>query len=127
MIQSFDAFTEGLLERGDLEELSGLSVAIEAAEYLRKKLYTAPTKEPLLPALGGLPFALKKTVLADLAEWKKAGITPVFVFSGLDLGKNAASFEKSEIASQTNRQAWESYGQNDAEGAVKTFGDSGAF
>ncbi|KAB2573175.1 DNA repair protein [Lasiodiplodia theobromae] len=124
MISTQDDWAANLAEHSKLEELSGCSVAIDAADHLNRLLNDPQWKEPLLPALGGLPFSMKRLVLDDLQRWKNHNITPFFVFNGLDFGKRDKSFRTSDEASRVTAEAWELYNQSEAERAVSTFGEA---
>jgi len=77
------AKAEGLETLGGIEQFKGARVAIDAEDYLHSILTNPSTREPLLPALGGLPFALQKNVDDDLKNFAEAGVIPIFVFNGL--------------------------------------------
>lgn len=124
MISTQDDWAANLAEHSKLDELSGFSVAIDAADHLTRLLNDPQWKEPLLPALGGLPFSMKRLVLDDLQRWKNHNITPLFVFNGLDFGKRDRSFRASDDASRVTAEAWELYNQSEAERAVQTFGEA---
>lgn len=132
MIRNFDEWTERLVERGPMSNLSGGVVGIEATEYLNRihKLpvpnVDRPIKEALLTALGGTPFGLKFVIKTTLQVWKDNGITPFFVFSGLDVGKRDAPFAASEVAASINAKAWQLYDNHQAEAAVEAFSNSGS-
>lgn len=128
MINSFDVWAQAsnVLENSRLDELTGTVIAIEAAHYLSNRIFNDPQwREPLLPALGGVPFAMKRLVEGDLRKFKEHNITPIFVFGGLDVGKKDNTvFEASKKASSTCEAAWELYNQHQAQNAVDTFGNS---
>lgn len=124
MISTNDDWAASLAEHSKLDELAGCSVAIDAADHLNRLLNDPQWKEPLLPALGGLPFSMKRLVLDDLQRWKTHNIQPLFVFNGLDVGKRDKSFRVSDEASRVTAEAWELYNQSEAERAVATFGEA---
>jgi len=112
-------------ERSDLQELSGTRVGIEAADYLTNRILNHPrTKEPLVPALGGLPLALQQHIEADLDVFKREGIEPRFVFSGLDLTNPENPFERKQDEAVVNANAWNLYDNHQAEASVAKFGES---
>jgi hypothetical protein len=86
---------------------------------------TPPTKEPLLSALGGFPLSLKAHIETALDQWQTSGLTPVFVFDGMDIGKPDKPFDGPNSASRANTAAWDLYDQHQAHAAVAAFGDSG--
>ena len=80
--------------------------------------------EPLLPAHGGNGFTIKKRVDEDLARFRDAGITPWFVFNGLDIASRdrAAILNESRKAAKDLDAAWAIYDSGDGERAVQNFG-----
>lgn len=100
-------------------------IGIEADHYLQKLLTTAPSKEPLVTALGGFPFSLKNTVEADIDDLHKAGIKPVFVFRGLKTVRTEKPFSTVDDSPASRARAWELYDQGLANEAVEAFGAAG--
>lgn len=129
MINGFEEWATSLSEWYEIEQLSGAVIAIEAADYLNSLIRNPNTIEALLPALGGLPFSLRGYVLKDVGILRSHGINPVFVFSGLDVGKDDnkrdAAFRASDEAARIHASAWLQYDQHKPEEAVKTFKESG--
>jgi hypothetical protein len=131
MLRDFDEWSAHLAEIASMSQLEGATVGIEAAEYLNRiaKLSVPEIDraivEQLLPALGGLPFGLKYVIQKTLIAWREHNITPIFVFSGLDVGKRDSTFATAEAGAQTNALAWAHYDNNQGELAVKTFAESG--
>lgn len=115
---------ESLESTGSLSQFRDTRLAIDAEDYLTSLLTTTLTREPLLPALGGLPFALQKHVDADVTHFQNAGITPVFVFNGLDVGsrERAIISKESKKAAATLSEAWTIYDQGRGDDAVVAFG-----
>jgi hypothetical protein len=115
---------DGLEYTGQLEQFRGTRIGIEAEEYLRTILTTTLTREPLLPALGGLPFALQKHVDDGLSNYREAGIEPAFVFSGLQVASKDQAMIGREFkkATKTLDEAWSIYDQGRGEEAVSAFG-----
>lgn len=132
MIRQFDEWTASLAEMANLDTLRGSVVGIEASDYLNRLPkfpvpdIQRPIKESLIPALGPIPFGLRSVVRKTIDVWRKHGVTPLFVFSGLDVGKRDTTFNASEEAARINNQAWNLYYSNDAEKSVATFGKSEA-
>lgn len=116
------AVNEGITASGPIEQLRNRTVGIDAEDYLQS-LLTAGNREPLLPALGGLPFTLKTRVDQDLDAFAEAEVVPVFVFNGLDLAchDTASVLTESRKASTTLTDAWNIYDQGKGEEAVSMF------
>jgi hypothetical protein len=133
MIRDFEEWTTQLAERVRIDTLNGAVIGIEASDYLdRLDRFHVPVvhplviKEPLTPALGGTPFGLKPIFRATINAWRNAGITPLFVFSGLDVGKNDSVLADALRNTQLHSEAWALYDKNDANRAVDTFRKSTA-
>ena len=101
-------------------------IGIDASYFLRRLLYSPGSKEPLLSALGGFPFALTHLVEIELNALKSHGIDYRFVFNGLDAGKKDDAARQLSIQASTNIQAWELYDRQQADQVVEAFGSSGA-
>ncbi len=120
------ATNEGLTLSGPIEQLKGARVGIDAEDYVCHILFTAH-KEPLLPALGGLPLGLHKRVSEDLENFREAEITPIFVFNGLELAcrDRSSIFRDSRKAEKLLNEAWSVYDKGEAGPAVDAFGRAG--
>lgn len=105
-----------------LEQLRNHRLGIEAEDYINNILINPPTREPLLPALGGLPFSLEDTVKNHLSSLSQHGIEPYFVFSGLSYTGQENKLQASLKAAKTVANAWELYGNSQPEHAVSEFG-----
>ncbi|RAR07197.1 XPG N-terminal domain containing protein [Stemphylium lycopersici] len=125
MIRDFVQWTAAFSELGDLENMRGCRVGIEAAEYLNQRILNHPrAKEPLVPALGGLPLALTQHVEEDLASFRSFEIEPYFIFSGLDITKQGNPFGHKTAEATVNADAWNLYDSHQAEASVAKFGES---
>jgi hypothetical protein len=132
MITQFAEWSASLAETSSLSAIAGSTIGIEAAEYLNRiQEFKLPTSqnagvqpEPLLPALGGVPFGLARVVRIHLEIWRRHNIRPLFVFSGLNLVKD--EFGPSEQAARRLDDAWRFYDANNAAAAVETFKSSNA-
>ncbi|RMZ71139.1 xpg i-region [Pyrenophora seminiperda CCB06] len=125
MIRDFVQWTATIVEQGDLGELRGTRVGIDAADYLNQRILNHPrAKEPLVPALGGLPLALTLHVEDDLATLRNFEIEPYFIFSGLDLTKQGNPFGQKTAEATVNADAWNLYDNHQAEASVAKFGES---
>jgi hypothetical protein len=126
MIRDFEQWNANIGELSELQELSGCRVGVEAAEYLTNRILNSPrAKEPLVPALGGLPLALQQHIEEDLEAFKREGIEPWFVFSGLDITKQDEPFRQKQDEALVNANAWNLYDTHQAEASVSKFGESG--
>lgn len=118
--------SEGLTTTGPIDQLKDTRLVIDAEDFLENILTSRVSREPLLPALGGHPFALRKHVDDHIANFKEANITPTFIFNGLDLAsKDRPSISReSKLAARSLDEAWNLYSQSRADEAVAEFGKS---
>jgi hypothetical protein len=130
MIHQFEEWSANLAEQSSMENLKDSVVGIEATEYLNRlskmgwpELNRTP-QEALLPALGGVPFGLKHIIKHHISVWRKYGITPIFVFNGLDIGNGNPSSNASEERVRVAESAWTQYASGNAASTVQIFGDS---
>lgn len=125
MIRDFESWNNTLGEAALYEDLSGMRVGIEAAHYLHHRVLNHPRfREPLVPALGGLPLAFQTSIEEDLNKFNKYGIQPFFVFSGLDITRQEDPFRQRQDGATINREAWDMYDRHQAESSVARFGES---
>ena len=125
MIRDFEAWNANIGELSELQELSGCRVGIEAAHYLPHRILSHPReREPLVPALGGLPLGMKQYIEEDLNTFESLQIEPWFVFSGLDITKPDDPFQQKQREASVNTTAWSLYDSNQAEASVAKFGES---
>lgn len=120
------ATAEQLTITGPIDQLQDKRIVVDAEDFLENILTSQATREPLLPALGGLPFALRKHLDLYLAKFKEANITLTFVFNGLDLAcrDRQTLSRESKQAARSLDQAWSLYSQSRADEAVAEFGKS---
>ncbi len=107
-------------------ELQNAVIGVEATSYLQHMIEDQPAHEPLLAALGGDPIALKHHIKNELDKWSGNSMRPYFVFDGQSVvGKDEMSLRNARAALSKTQRAWELYGNNHPEEAVKAFGASG--
>lgn len=81
------------------------------------------TREALLGALGGFPFALRANIEKELHAFQNLGVGCIFVFNGLDFGKKEQRAQPQ--ASRSFEQAWDLYDQQQADQVVDAFSSAG--
>lgn len=106
-----------------LAALKDSVIGIDATYYLEHLL--APSREPLLSALGGYPLALESTIAGELEDMQAAGFKPHFVFNGLDFGIKDEPFKASISSALANAEAFEIYEKDRANEAINVFRTSG--
>ncbi|KAJ6261863.1 hypothetical protein Dda_2662 [Drechslerella dactyloides] len=124
-IRNFDAWSTNRLQTLPISVLKDTVVGVDAGNYLKKIIDGPGTKEPLVPALGGFPFSLRSKIEEDLSQWQQAGITPLFVFSGIQPLRTDKATSMSETTAKNRATAWALYDGGHAAEAVEAFGDSG--
>lgn len=117
--------SENLIQTVTLDEFEGATIGFDAEDYINTLLQRESTREPLLPALGGLPFALTDHIDRDLEEIRsnfQKG--PVFVFNGIDLEVHdrRTISKESQKALRILDDAWNVYNQGNGQQAVDLFG-----
>ncbi|EEP80199.1 conserved hypothetical protein [Uncinocarpus reesii 1704] len=125
-IRGFDDWASTRGQTLSLSALKGAVIGIHASHYLDLHLNHHVTKEPLLIALGGFPFALKAHVERELQALKNAGISCIFVFDGLEIGKPEPDIVAQNQSTRALEQAWEYYDQQQADQVVDAFSNAGS-
>lgn len=108
-----------------LSALKGAVVGIDASHYITSHLVNQSTREALLGALGGFPFALKSNIEKELQVFKNLGVGCIFVFNGLDFGKKDERSHIQPASVRSFEQAWELYDQQQADQVVDAFSNAG--
>ncbi|KAJ9352489.1 hypothetical protein DTO280E4_7828 [Paecilomyces variotii] len=124
-IRALDEWAAGRTQSLPLSALKGAVIGIDASHYIHLHLHHHTTREPLLIALGGFPFALKGNIERELQIFKNLGIALVFVFNGLDWGKRDQRPQVQAESARAFDQAWELYDQQQADQVVDAFSSAG--
>ncbi|KAJ9627851.1 hypothetical protein H2203_003069 [Taxawa tesnikishii (nom. ined.)] len=129
MISGFEEWASSaqLVERGSLELLRGSVMGFEADEFIGRILTSIPTREPLLPALGGLPFGLDGHIEERLTALSEFDIKPVFVFNGLNPYGQERKLDAQLRAISSIKTAWDYYSASHPDLAVAEFGNNCSF
>eukprot|EP00754_Rhynchopus_humris_P027382 Rhum_TRINITY_DN15084_c1_g1::Rhum_TRINITY_DN15084_c1_g1_i4::g.136458::m.136458 len=72
-----------LIRSEKLEKLRGTRIAIDAHNWM--KVLAPKINEPYQAVMGGVPLTMGKAIAQELDRFKRAGITPIFVFNGLPM------------------------------------------
>ncbi|RAK79811.1 PIN domain-containing protein [Aspergillus fijiensis CBS 313.89] len=124
-IRPLDEWASTRTQSLPLAALKGAVVGIDASHYISQHLVHPSSREPLLVALGGFPFALKNNIEKELQVFKDLGIACVFVFNGLDFGKKDQRPQVQQEAVRAFEQAWDLYDQQQADQVVDAFSSAG--
>ena len=125
LVRGLDEWASGRVQKLNLSALKGAVIGIHASHYLDQHLNHHVTKEPLLIALGGFPFALKANIERELKALKELGVSPLFVFDGLQVSKPALDSPSQARSARAAQQAWELYDQQQADQVVDAFSNAG--
>lgn len=124
-VRPLDEWASSRVQSLSLSALKGAVVGIDASHYIAQHLNHHPTREPLLTALGGFPFALKNNIERELHIFKNLGVACVFVFNGLDFGKKDQRPRVQPESVRAFEQAWDLYDQQQADQVVDAFSRAG--
>ncbi|KAJ5783035.1 XPG N-terminal [Penicillium paradoxum] len=123
-IRPLDEWAVGRTQSLPLSALKGAVVGIDASHYINQHLVNQSTREALLGALGGFPFALRANIEKELQVFKSLGVACIFVFNGLEFGKKEQRAQP-PAASRSFEQAWDLYDQQQADQVVDAFSSAG--
>lgn len=124
-IRPLDEWASARTQSLPLSALKGAVVGIDASHYISQHLLHHSTREPLLVALGGFPFALKTNIERELQSFKELGVACLFVFNGLEFGKKDQRPHVQTESLRAFEQAWELYDQQQADQVVDAFSGAG--
>ncbi|EME86477.1 uncharacterized protein MYCFIDRAFT_115349, partial [Pseudocercospora fijiensis CIRAD86] len=118
------AASKGLIQKSHISDFEDATIGFDAEAFINNLLSNTSTREPLLPALGGLPFALTQHIDAELARFREAKITPWFVFNGIEMAPRDRKtlLKEAQKAVKVLETAWEVYDQGRGDDAVANFG-----
>eukprot|EP00126_Sphaerothecum_destruens_P002021 Sdes_comp15468_c0_seq1m4372 len=109
-----------LIRTENLSTLKGTKVGIDGYPFIRKIF----PKEPFTVALGGIPPTLTHCIQKELAKFKAAEITPVFVFNSLQRVRKERPFAVPDKKSQSRTKGWEAYNSKKIEVAKPLWSSS---
>lgn len=124
LVRPFDDWVVGRTQSLPFSALKGAVVGIDASHFIEQHLINVSTREALLGALGGFPFALRSNIEKELQTFKNLGVGCIFVFNGLEFGKKD-NHTAPQSASRSYAQAWELYDQQQADRVVDAFSNAG--
>ncbi|RHZ52224.1 MKT1 family protein [Aspergillus thermomutatus] len=125
ILRPLDEWASARTQSLPLSALKGAVVGIDASHYISQHLLHHSTREPLLVALGGFPFALKSNIEKELQSFKELGVACLFVFNGLEFGKKDQRPHVQTESLRAFEQAWELYDQQQADQVVDAFSSAG--
>lgn len=106
-----------LLKVSSLEELKGRRIGIDAVYWLRG---LPAYGDPLLGATGESAAALAAALQEEALQLRKAGLTPVFIFRGIEPPGHRLFMQQ-----QPQQEAWEFYYSRGRESSVPLFAGCG--
>ncbi|UKZ70548.1 uncharacterized protein TrAtP1_011528 [Trichoderma atroviride] len=116
-----DSWINGQASTYNISDLEDCTIAIDASYFLSLLLDNDPSRESLLPALGGLT-GIHYHIHRHLDLWEKHRITPFFIFDGQSLvGQDEVTLTRARAANQRMDQAWTLYLQTEGNESVNVF------
>ena len=109
-----------LVQTFPLSILKDAVIGVDASYYLHLRLNVV-NEDPLIHALGGIPFCLKSIVEDDIRAMKEAGVTLIFIFNGLDFVNKSPSTSRSFESLKAQEDAWQRYLSGDAKSPLDMF------
>ena len=130
LVQSFEEWAASSIQTYELEDprlqerLKDSVIGVDASYYLDLRL-NKTSHEPLLHALGGFPYSLKKLLDDDIQLLRSYNIKPIFVFDGLDFRNKEQPGSKSLANRKAYEDGWKHYSDGDAEQTLAAFSRAG--
>ena len=106
------------------EKLNDSVIGVDASYYLDLRL-NKTSHEPLLHALGGFPYSLKKILDDDIQLLKTFKIKLMFVFDGLDFRNKEPPSSRSVVNRRVHEDGWKHYSDRDPEQTLADFSRAG--
>ena len=99
-------------------------IGVDASYYLDLRL-NKTSHEPLLHALGGFPYSLKKILDDDIKLLEAYRAKPLFVFDGLDFRNKERPNSRSSANRKAHEDGWKHYSEGDPEQTLAGFSRAG--
>ena len=123
MLRDAELWYRDLSETASLEEIRGCRVAIDAEHFLQTSaLFKTGHCEPLVAALGGLPFTFEEVLASELKNFDKLKLEVEFIFPGVDVSLSDSRERRRLQGVAINEEAWDLYDSNLADQSVEKFG-----
>ncbi|KAJ2600028.1 hypothetical protein EV177_007220 [Coemansia sp. RSA 1804] len=115
-----------LVQETRISALADTRLGIEGHNWLRQMMFRSHDGESA--AMGGLPLALEAEIVSELEFYRSNSITPIFVFSGLPgARKDGRPFSKDDHRLSHRSAAWDLYGQNHTEQALRKWASASPY
>lgn len=132
-VQSIEEWAAPRIQTFPFASLRHAVIGIDASYYLDLRLNSPTSIEPLLSAIGGVPYTLKATLRGDLEAFQAIDATLIFVFDGLDY-KNKEQHNSTRLTANLKayKDGWKEYYNKDndkkvaAERTLKAFAKASA-
>ncbi|KAK9479965.1 temperature dependent protein affecting M2 dsRNA replication-domain-containing protein [Lipomyces japonicus] len=121
MVRALDLFVRErrLVKVLPLAALKQSVVGIDAEYFLEQIIRSH--KDPMAPAIGGLPTKFESSIDSFLSVLKAENITPLFVLKGLDVVSSRKPFSEVDATEQKRNEAWDVYNRRLSSEIVKSF------
>jgi hypothetical protein len=106
------------------EKLNDSVIGVDASYYLDLRL-NKTSHEPLLHALGGFPYSLRKILEDDIQLLKAFKIKLLFVFDGLDFRNKEPPSSRSAANRRAHEDGWKHYSDRDPDQTLADFSRAG--
>jgi hypothetical protein len=109
-----------VIHRTSISQLQNTRIGIDGFFWLAKTLTQA--NEPFQVAMGGIPLTFINKIDRELAKFRNANITPVFIFNGISHKKaEVKKGTKDDEIEQKRRSAWNAYERGQVNEAAALF------
>jgi hypothetical protein len=132
-VQSIEEWGAPRVQTFPLTSLRNAVIGVDASYYLDLRLNSPTSIEPLLNAIGGIPYTLKAALRDDLDALRAVDATLMFVFDGLDYkNKELYTSPRSNATLKAHKDGWKEYYNKDngkeiaAERTLKAFAKASA-
>lgn len=120
VVQPLDQWAGSRVQSFSLSTLKDAVIGVDASYYLDLRL-NKNSQEPLIHALGGTPYCLKKIVKDDVQALRKYDVSLIFVFNGLDFVGRQHPPAQAMANFRAHEDGWQHYQAGDAEQTVSDF------
>ncbi len=108
-VQSIEEWAAPCIQTFPFTALRNAVIGVDASHYLNLRL-NGTSNEPLLNAIGGIPYTLKAVLRDDLESFQAVDATLIFVFGGLDYkNKELYTSPRTTATLKAHRDGWKEY------------------
>lgn len=109
-VQSIEEWGAPRIQTFSFTALRNAVIGVDASHYLNLRLNGTTSNEPLLNAIGGIPYTLKAALRDDLESFQAVDATLIFVFEGLDYkNKELYTSPRTNATLKAHKDGWKEY------------------